>query len=870
MCRELSCARGADQTARRAGERAPGVVDRLNDELGSELRAFFGPDEIREEDIWLRIRMHRLVPDLRAGWKLHLSSTPSSVRFLLRAALPALHRLGLAFKVIGSIDALEELNDGHFGLTQVGKAVTVYPPDETRAAAAADMLRDLLRGFQGPSIPTDFPLFEDAPVYCRYGPFDGRFVVDALGQKRRLLAHPDFGDVIDSADGGALPPPEPSLLARRESPDHLAFLRERFLVLRMLHLSAKGGVFLALPLCPTARRPMIIKTARLGTNADRFGRDALWAITREHGFLRLLAGARGVPEAGELLLDGKHGAAIVRGWLVGQTLWELWTQPDAATPESRRALAQRLAELADCVSEIHSRGVILRDLSPANILSAPGAVTILDWEMAQSTKEDFPAYRRGTPGFYEPAKSRFGVPTVVDDREALLALAFMAESGVHPALSLTGIKGHCVTAIVCTPAFADAFRGASGCMDAGHQFDTAYSALLNTVGRPREQVFDAPDWPRLEDSLRADLDQTLAKVEQSGCDHEDVTVYSGLAGLLLVALECGPDRLLDGVARDRLIAACTRMLETSAVVHHIPGLYFGEPGVAFAVAAVGAYLDVPRLLNAARGVFEGCDLAAQRVPDICHGVAGFALASLGAWNATAHDFFRQCALRSGERLLALASESEQGVFWPWPEGPYGSLSGARLPGFAHGVAGAVYACLRLYECLAAPAFRQVAEHGLDTLTRLSRPLENGEGLWWPFSVDDETCWNAWCHGTPGIAKALARAVRVLGRSEDRELLLRALSGITSANNAGFCLCHGIASRLDAYTDAGEWLGILSTAAARDAAILSALDVYALESCAHGLESSGRSRGLMTGAAGVVRTLARHTGIVNGPFGQLLP
>lgn len=846
------------------------MADGLNENLASELEEVFAPDEFIRDGIWLRVRMDRLSPDLCTGWKLHLSATPATMKPLLRAALPALERFGLPFKVICSMDLIEELNDGRFGLTQVGKAITIYAPDEPAAAAAAEVLRGELRGFQGPAIPTDFRLFDDAPVFCRFGAFDGRFEIDALGQKRRLLRHPDLGDVIDPADGGDTPLPEPLILPHRPAPDHLAFLRDRFLILRMLHLSAKGGVFLALPRREKSRGPVLIKTARYGTNSDRLNRDALWAMKREHEFLRLLAGMPGVPDAGELLCDGDQTSALVRSWIDGKTLWELWTLPNAATQQSRRSLAVTLGELLDRVAAIHASGVLVRDLSPANILLSAEGVTILDWEMAQAVAEDSPGYRRGTPGFYDAERDRFRVPAPADDFGALLALAFMAETGVHPALLPQGATRHPVTAIACTRSFQTAFQDAANCVDNGPKFHSTYRVLLDKVGSPREEAFAVSDASHLEGRFRDDIEQTFAKASRPGCDHEDLTVYSGLAGLLLVAIECGPDRLLGDMPPDRLIAGCARMIAPAGTVRHIPGLYFGEPGVALAVAVAGTYLDAPHLVDSARAVLESFDPGQHRVPDVCHGLAGYALAALGAWDATGLDPFRERALRAGERLLALANEGEQGVYWPWPEGPYGSLSGARLFGFAHGVAGVTYTLLRLYEAFDLPVFRDGSVQGLETLARGAAALDDGRGHWWPFSDGDATCWNAWCHGTPGVVKALARAVGVMGRNADRTLLNLALTGVASANNAGFCLCHGIASRLDAYADAKEYNAAHVASARRDAAILSALDTYALESCAHGLEAAGRSRGLMTGAAGVYRTLARYADTVRGPFGLLLP
>src|SRR4051812_33577997 len=67
------------------------------------------------------------------GWKLHLSAGLSSAEAVLRQALPVLFAEHVQFKVAGSLRALARLNDGHNGMSQVGKFITVYPTDDSQA-----------------------------------------------------------------------------------------------------------------------------------------------------------------------------------------------------------------------------------------------------------------------------------------------------------------------------------------------------------------------------------------------------------------------------------------------------------------------------------------------------------------------------------------------------------------------------------------------------------------------------------------------------------------------------------------------------------------------------------------------------------------
>jgi hypothetical protein len=75
-------------------------------------------------------------PALTQGWKLHVSATPLSAVEVLEAMLDVLLAAGARFKVVKSIELLRSLNAGQFGLTQIGKFITVYPSDDAGAVAA--------------------------------------------------------------------------------------------------------------------------------------------------------------------------------------------------------------------------------------------------------------------------------------------------------------------------------------------------------------------------------------------------------------------------------------------------------------------------------------------------------------------------------------------------------------------------------------------------------------------------------------------------------------------------------------------------------------------------------------------------------------
>jgi len=383
---------------------------------------------------------------------------------------------------------------------------------------------------------------------------------------------------------------------------------------------------------------------------------------------------------------------------------------------------------------------------------------------------------------------------------------------------------------------------------------------LPTASFEAEQAF----W----DDVAARL-ATLAETEER-LSHWNV--YSGLSGILLCAMEWDRERTLALFSEDGLKMTVSRLSNAAERAQHIPGLYFGASGIALTLWTLGSARNGETLRDMARGIFEATLNRASdsRIPDLCHGWAGFASAAIAAHAFAPDEALRVFAAAAGQRLLSLARENgESALEWPWPEGPYGTMPGARLYGFAHGTAGVAQTLFRLYELFPRGGYLDAAERGIETLRRAARPV-SGNAVWWPVSEQDATVWNAWCHGTPGVAKALAQALAIRDDVRDRELLLAALEGMACANNSGWCLCHGVASRLDAFCDAQAVMDVAASAdwAGRDAALLSSLDVHTLERDQCNGEAGAEAGGLMTGAAGVARTMFRN---VKGrpPAGPLL-
>src|SRR5690242_18102721 len=74
------------------------------------------------------------------GWKLHVSADSSSAETILRCIAPLLFNHSTPFKVISSLSELAKLNRGIYGLSQMGKFLTLYPAHDQQAVTMAQIL----------------------------------------------------------------------------------------------------------------------------------------------------------------------------------------------------------------------------------------------------------------------------------------------------------------------------------------------------------------------------------------------------------------------------------------------------------------------------------------------------------------------------------------------------------------------------------------------------------------------------------------------------------------------------------------------------------------------------------------------------------
>ncbi len=373
------------------------------------------------------------------GWKLHISATILSANTILKRVAPLLIRSHVAFKAPRTLEELSKINSGlHYGFSQVGKFITVYPRDAHHAASLAQRLARLTEDCPSPVVPYDLPLRRKSCVYYRYGAFESERMNQG-GKFVEAIRTPEGVLVPDRREPGAavpswltdpfLDPKKSKVTLKRRSP-----LRRTVWAYEALSQRGKGGVYRALDLSVLPARLCILKEGRRHGETDFFGRDGYTRVKHEKLVLAEL-------EKGGVNVPGIYTSFTVEGhyYLVTEAIEGRNLQEVISSRRKKLFTSEALrigAEIADVMQKIHAAGWVWRDCKPMNlIVEQDGSLRPVDFEGACRTNR-FDPVPWGTTG-YIPANNKHLQSRVPDDFFALGATLYQLFMGRPPGGKLT-------------------------------------------------------------------------------------------------------------------------------------------------------------------------------------------------------------------------------------------------------------------------------------------------------------------------------------------------------------------------------------------------------------------------------------------------
>jgi serine/threonine protein kinase len=204
----------------------------------------------------------------------------------------------------------------------------------------------------------------------------------------------------------------------------------RYKIIRELGRGAMGVVYHAID--PNIGRPVAIKTINLGTvlkpdEQERL-RERLFREARSAGILSHpgIVTIYDVEQQGDL-------AYIAMEYVDGPTLDQVLSQPKALDPEQMFSV---LAQTSVALDYAHGKGIVHRDVKPANIMiAAGGTVKITDFGIAKITASDqftMTGSIVGTPHYMSPEQVQGQPVDGRSDQFSLAVIAFEMLTGEKP------------------------------------------------------------------------------------------------------------------------------------------------------------------------------------------------------------------------------------------------------------------------------------------------------------------------------------------------------------------------------------------------------------------------------------------------------
>ena len=785
---------------------------------------------------------------LDQGWKLHVSATPWSAPEVLDRVLPIALEAGVSSKVVNTRVRLLMLNNGLFGATQAGKFVTLYPSSDEQAVDLAVRLHEATRGLHGPRIATDRPLVPGSLVHYRYGAFR-RIALTSEGDEDL----PDARDMLQDAEGRLtrdrrelvyVPPPagidDPfeRAGAYRPRPPAAPPLAGRYLVVGVLGTSPTGGVYRAIDLDARPPRQCVLKEFWRDAGGDLHGRLAPDLGHLEADLLARHADDEGIPDLlGRVEIDGTLLVAVA--YVPGRSLAaELAAREHVGEAFSVAEAVAIARSAARAIAQVHEHGVVMRDVTPGNLVGADGTYRLVDFGIAHDAASGPPA-GLGTVGFCSPQQWAEAPPAPSDDVFAWGAVVHRLLCGApepRPARSLpsTQPRPPLRTLRPDVPRAVAAVVDRAVAWDAADRYATMAEALADLErATPRAPVVAARADPPAREPPRAacDPDTALQRAPDIGdalCDaalRRDGGVGWATKGPYGATTFCGPD-LYHGAAGIGLflaeLARATgdeRYADTArdaarwlagpvwSTGRADPGLYCGEAGIAWFFLRLAEVLDEPGFATAA-------DLRARRLRglrtdrlDLVGGLAGWMVVMVRLALATGRREHLADARAAADVLVRRATRDGARVWWAdparTPAGP-----GPPYLGLSHGSAGIALALAELAAATGDEAPLAAAEGVADVLLDEARPSPDGGWTWGELRGADVARVQSQCHGAIGIGQLFLRLHRIAPRAQYAEAARQAArTAVREARDrTSPCLCHGVAGDAGLLLDGRDVLG----------------------------------------------------------------
>jgi serine/threonine protein kinase len=621
-----------------------------------------------------------------------------------------------------------------------------------------------------------------------------------------------------------------------------------YLVVEVIKHQPKGSIFRAIDLRGDVQVGLrVLKQGRQYCLADEHGRDIRTRLRHQEALHNTLAGRVAIAAADryfEVEGDGYLPLQDIPGKSIESFTLDIMKDRSFGSLASadRLTLLVYLERLVATIQKMHRAGYVHRDLSASNIwIGEDERVYLLDLELAHRVNDATPAFGLGTSGFMSPAQEAGEPPTYADDIYALGCVMILLLTGLDPRrvlfaserdrvrqlseltngapLGLIEKIAQCTNAdpsarpsLASVKAMTRQYIEAGGTDNIPGFADNAEPFVRNSrhAAKPLayEKLIRGAQQGLLDSVIKDEVSGLWLSVESPdsrvgpGSFYLRRDAHKGVAGVVYLLGRLARFGYGTEAERDRVQQA-VRWLLTSEDSQNapLPGLYFGEAGVAVAIveAIAGHLIDRSPQINA----FLSTALSGELDwPDITHGAAGQGVAAIYCADRIQDVSLLGLSHRCANYLIE--SQKPDGS-WEMPAGVDG-MSGETLTGFAHGVSGIVYFLSEYARRVGSVEASRSWEAGAAWLIDQAISNEDGQALEWYYSNAHRDRWKWWCHGSPGIALTFLRLYEHTRNGVYAEVAMKALRAHPlEVRYPNLSQCHGLSGLGEIYLEAGRVL-----------------------------------------------------------------
>ena len=711
------------------------------------------------------------------GWKIHLSALPKDAKAMLQAVFPVLVDMDLPFKFCTDRRMHELIHNKNWPRTQIGKFITVYPADESAFRLALERLHVATQAFQGPYILSDRHYKNSKCLFYRYGAHGFDYRLEHNGQRVGGFRLPDGHWMDDIRAPGSynplnLPIDFDDPLVESETPNAV-LLRGRYSITSVAKFTGEGGTYYGRD--EFLDQAVVVREHRAGLggleNVDNLPPG--FAKINEARVLAKLSDSGVTPRFVDCFEEDSHWFLVQERLEKFETLWGIamnfyFTRDKQTSAETFVALRGIIRKIADAIEIVHSRNIVMRDLTKTNVLATTaGDIRFIDFEFAHDLDSDRVWVNGWTSGYASQDQRADVRPCFEDDCYAFGALILdvltFSSSGYD--LNREGILARLrmnLTDLGMPLGVEMAIRGLTEPEKTARWTIRRAVEFLDALEHGDEQQTPFPTLmrskPDLDDSRFRDvLDGLCAYLSASATPERadrlwpaspevwttnPVSVMFGAAGTaycLLHARESVDDALLDWIVARTGPQSCP------------PGLYSGLSGVACFLLDAGRENDARRFLD----MVLDTDALASLPHGFTTGLAGVGTAALIFHRRTGAKPYLDKAIAIANRLIDSATVTAEGLCWPY--------DGTTSLGFAYGASGVA---LFLLQCGLATDDARLIDAGRTALDYdLSFRVDRADRVLWRHHAEARQTEPHTPHvlaGTAGVGMVAIRAWAATG------------------------------------------------------------------------------------------------------------